>query len=318
MKRMTSILSVLAISALGFASFAQAAPVTCEDSSGSCELDTGFFTCECASGVAVAGTNASEPRDTETPPDAVEPTEEACLVLLEENCAAWEVVDSCSSEKGACQIFAGGFSSCECADGMGGGSGGSEPGWDGEDDGSWDDGGFTDPDTAEPPRARIKDEALVCDDILLENCPNDPPDPAEHCDSEALDTCTDVAAWYADCYDQTLWPYMIIDCCGQVEQDGENFAEMWSCLQASTCEGASECFGDAEAQEALFGADPSKDDGAGDGVPRGDDADDTLGGEKDGEESGADDGKGGCSQTSSPAWLGLLALMGLALRRRLA
>jgi MYXO-CTERM domain-containing protein len=315
MKTIISLLGMVSLVCVG--ALASAAEVTCSDDSGSCTLSENMVSCECANGIAM-GSGFDVPEDGDA--DAMDVTEEACNAWLEETCAGWEVVDECETQKGACVLYANESISCECADGNWGDGGSSEPGEPGEGGGS--DPGEIDPDEGgtdeAQPRARLL-EGGTCDEQLAEVCPNDPPDPAESCSTDALATCNALGQWYVDCYDSKLWPYMIIDCCADLEREGSELPEVWACLQEKSCDEADSCFPSREADESAWDSALGGND---DGEQTGEDGD-LADNEADGDvlaDPGIGDGSGdgGCSQSGGPAWLGLLMLLGLALRRQLA
>jgi len=161
--------------------------------------------------------------------EATEVTEEDCWNALAD-CEATVPIDSCESEKGACDIYQD-YTSCDCADGSN--SGGEEPGDDGETDPEEPpvDGGGSEP------AGRIMEAA--CEAILAEQCPNDPPDPAESCETAALDLCNNMAAFAEECWDEHVWPYQIVTCCDDYSAGADRQAEidaMWGCLETKGCE----------------------------------------------------------------------------------
>ncbi len=293
---------------------AQAETLTCEDGSGDCEIDAQGATCDCADGSSVAMEMVGEGSEMDV-------TEAMCLEILLEACGGREITGECDSDKGACVVYSDGSSFCECADGSGAGSGESSEGSEGGEDPVYP----TDPDddaATEAPRARVwLDEALTCDMVLADACPNDPPNPADECTTQALTVCNSLGDWMAECYEQTVWAYMIVECCNEFEESAEVINDIWSCLDGKSCvDGAEACFEEiGEAEDALYGGDRQS----------GDANDDSLDGVK-GEESDDDDeddkssGSGSddeinCANTGAPAsLLLLLTLLALAWRRRQA
>lgn len=324
-----------------FTGIASAEELTCSDGSGSCTISEYEGSCECAGtgdGFGFAGS------------EAMEVSEAFCIEMLADACMGREVVDTCKNEKGECTTFSNGWADCICAAGWGSGNGQSEPGYPGEDsgsdsggtdgsegdapvedegstDGDWD---YPDGDWIEPDGDWEDNEVMSCEEALAVECPDDPPNPSEHCETAALALCNNMAAWLADCFDETVWPFMIIDCCDEYGSNQGEMDEMWACLNGTACDAADDCFpsweaadseeerGDA-AQDALFGGNKGGDgNGTDDPTDLGDDG-------VDGDDGGNNSGSGNdssaldCRHGGSPMGLLLmLAFLAVLTHRRLA
>ncbi len=242
----------------------------------------------------------------------MEMTEEFCMQMLLDTCLGLAVEEECDTAKGACVVYSDGSSDCICADGYGESYGESSSGSTGEDPVYPTD---PDPETDEGRTDKIfaDDEIPACADVLAEECPNDPPDPAEECSSDALAMCNAMVTWYESCYEETIWPFMVIECCDEFEDDGEAMTTIAQCLEGKGCDNAEDCFPTYEAVDEALGALFSGDEKDGASGEQG-------GTNEDGSESDAssDDDSSDCSQASSGSALALMLLLGLALglRRR--
>ncbi len=304
--------AVLMLGCLLLAPSLYAEEITCSDDSGSCALNETEAICNCADGTSI-GSGASvsmEQVGVET-----DVTQEACEAMLLTACMGRAVEDECITEKGGCVVFSDGTSYCICADGSGFDEEYSEPGYEGEDPVY-----PTDPDPDTDGGSEIDEklfdgegEAVSCEDVLAEECPNDPPNPAEECSSEALALCNSLVDWYETCYEETIWPFMVVECCDEYEDNSEEMTTVADCLEGKGCDEAEDCFPtyDAvdEAMGALFSGD-SKDSAAGDSQGTSNEEGD------DGEVS--EDDLIDCSQAPAGSALVLILMLGLGLtwRRR--
>ena len=319
--RIRELVLVLCILGLGAAPVL-AKEVTCEGDLGACTVSEYSFNCTCADGSGIAGGGVPD-GDAET----MVVDEEYCLDILNEVCREFVPLETCESEKGACDIFED-FYDCTCADGSGSGGG--------ESDG---DGGPVDPDEPLFSFKRFKQggwEEMTCDELLVQECPNEPPAPQAVCAEEFYPPCNGMATWYGDCSGETVWPYQIIECCEDFEEYPDDWGEIWDCVQAAqTCEDFYDCFetagidgdrGDvaADGDATPGGAESGDEDQQAPGEADGDgDADGDVDEEAAGEDgttdgTGPEDDDDTCAHTSAPAafiLLGLLAVIGLRRRK---
>jgi len=294
---------------------AMAEQIKCFNEFGECTIDENSFGCNCVVGFAVGGST-----DADDDPDAgSEMTDQFCQEKLAENCPTFE---NCQSDKGQCRVFDNGESSCVCADGSGDhdmhdNDESSEDGDTVPDGDVTVDGDDTAIDELEETNSAFKDGEQSCGDLLLEECPNDPPDAEEACAEDAYEACNGIISWYVGCVGNvTVWPYLIIECCDEYDDDT---MDTWDCLNGKSCEdGQTECYVDGDDGEiAVSDGDEAEDGDV--NTADGDVADDGSGKDLDGESESSDDGSGdGCSQSGSPAgFVLILMVLFLSFRKRI-
>lgn len=340
-----------------FSGIASAEELTCSDGSGSCTISEYEGSCECAGtgdGIAFAGSEAMEVSEE----SCLAMLAESCMGReVVDTCKSEKGECTTFSNGWADCICAAGWGSGdgqsepghpgEDSDSDHGGtdgsegSGGTDVDAEGEDDapviegddegysdGDWDyaDGDWIEPDGDWGYVDGDEDYVVMsCEEALAVECPDDPPDPSEHCETDALALCNKLAGWLADCFDETVWPFMIIDCCDEYGFNQDDMEDMWACLNGTACDAADDCFpaweatdseeerGEA-AQDALFGGDKGGDGNGNDGPTDLDDSED----EDDGSGSGSDSSGLDCQHTGSPMGLLLmLVLLAVLTRRRL-
>jgi len=278
---------------------AMAEDLGCSNDFGECKISEFSEGCVCNDGNASDGGVVVD-GDVE----GSEVTKERCEQLLAQMCPAFE---DCKSTKGMCRVYENGESSCTCADGSGNGSG-STDGSDGETPVAEDpvdgDAVSSAADDLESP-VNFKDGTQSCEEMLTEECPNDPPDPEEECAEDAYEACNGIANWVMECNDgNELWPYQLIACCDDYD---EAVQEQWECFKDKNCEeGENECNWDNIGEDGSVN------------TADGDVADDGDGKDLNGESESSDDGDSNdCNHTGSPAGfvLLLIALL-MACRKR--
>lgn len=281
----------------------------CSNDFGECTVnvdDVVSFSCTCKDGVAVDGGYGMDGDVGEE----FEAPEADCEQILQETCPSFE---KCSSDKGICTIYDD-YNNCTCADGshQGEGSSGGSEGVDGDvvsGDDPVDGDAVSGDDPDEEEAARFKEGEQSCEQILMEECPNDPPDPANECSDKAFEACNGIAQWFSECFENDVWPFEIIDCCEYFEEDSEAISDEYNCLKDKDCDsGVDECM-------ARVGEDYTDlvSDEGGANTADGDVTDDKS---DDGSESdqGSGDSGSDCNQTSGGSMailLLMLALVGL-------
>ena len=95
----------------------------------------------------------------------------------------------------------------------------------------------------------------VCDEVLAQACPEDPPDPAASCAPNVLAFCTEYVNFIAGCYhDFNVWPFLVIDCCWSHEDDdAAHLTELTNCFRTKTCYTLNLC--DDQAGDGDYGTD---------------------------------------------------------------
>ncbi len=235
------------------------ASVTCQGERGNCEVMPTLVNCECADG---SGSGLGGP--------GFEMTEAACLEILESSCALPPEI--CGTEKGICEVHEDGRFSCICADGS------TVPDLDGDIDSDWivpdgdapvdgDDGPIpVDGDAIPQSLAPVVDgdvaidgdeeqTTLACTAVLTDNCPNDPPNPADSCSTEALTLCNSIVDFVGDCTSEPSLAFRVILCCGMHAEDAQALEDMWTCIQQEGCDNFQTCFGGGEDGDAIADGD---------------------------------------------------------------
>ena len=230
MRRILGFLTLTFLSTMVFAEV-----VTCKNDNGSCEFnEDGSYECLCSEDSYGEGTGVAGSGDSIG--EAEMPTQEECLVMIDDMCALPEGAVTCENPAGECVVLENGSYWCDCLDGSGTGGGDSEPGDPGEEpsidpDDSEDDTPSVDGDDETEPVAEECESSLdcreglicvdgycvgkdgetpeeempVCEDVLKETCGTEAPDINEICSEDALKVCSDgIAIYFEKCEDEEI------------------------------------------------------------------------------------------------------------------
>ncbi len=136
-------------------------------------------------------------------------------------CSAAMAEVSCESEKGSCVLNASGYR-CECADGSASAVSVLSDG-----DGSLPDGDAVHPNQED------------CETQLLQECPNDPPDPEVDCSDDQHELCVELEQVFFACFEEERSDnpnIQIVKCCKDYDEYETSMRWLLACLNENECD----------------------------------------------------------------------------------